>query len=388
MFFRITVGSSGPFNWETAAYFGKYPHQQGVQQFLGNHNNNLPGTSVTLGPYELAGITQWQSMFQQARTSDQVTHPEQSTTQLIEYAPTNLGPWTTLCTQTTHCVGDRGFFDLAFCDLRPAFTPTVQNCVYGTEPKDSAQLTVFLTGEIIAAALSALALPELAVILIPAAVGLWVNKQDLCGQPPTNLPAIDLGTITNPIGKLAQIVNTIMWPYLCRCIPGTPSPTPYPPPTFTPPTGWPTQPTYSCSNADVCATLVALSQKVDVINAALERAWAYIQLQQRYRLPFARVDGAVHNDLVGSGSFAISRLVGLRIDIVEATPTAVWEGEPEYLKDVGWASVSDEGAMLQEMRVTRGRQDWYPYECQLATRFGWFAKAGTRLRVTEIEVEA
>lgn len=386
-FFRLTASSAGPASWETAAYWSTLDVSPRGQQLLQSIRGIAPGDSRTMGPFELPNAQQWQAMFQQGRTTNAVLEPTQTIHQVIQWANTNLGPWTTLCTADVGQVGSQGFFDLAFCDLRPVFSPVVQNCVYGTRSKDPAIGAVFLTGELISAALAAVALPELAVILIPAAVGLWLNTTDLCGAPPTNLPPIDLATITNPLGKLSQIVAVIMWPFLCECIPGTPSPTPYPPPTFQPPSGWPSQPVYSCSNADVCATLVALSQKIDIINAALERTWAAVQLNQRYRLPFASIPGSIHSGLTGQGSFAIERLVGLRIDIEDASPTAVWEGEPEYLKDVGWVSVSDEGAMLQELRITRGRQDWYPYECQLATRFGFFCKDDTRLRITELKPE-
>lgn len=386
-FFRLTSSTPGPLACEYSAYWGKLPPQVGQQQLLATAGATAPGVARTLGPFELQNTLQWQSMFNQARTSPHQASPGQTVSQVVEYSATNLGPWTQLCSQTITNAGSSGFFDLVYCDLRPAFTPTVQNCIYGTQPKDPAIASVFLTGEIISAALASLALPELAVILIPAAVGLWLNTADLCGAPPTNLPAIDISTLTNPFGKLADIVATIMWPYFCQCTPGTPTPVPYPPPTFTPPTGWPSQPVYSCSNSDICATLIALSQKVDVINAALERTWAAVQLQQRYRLPFGSIPGTVHASLTGSGTIAIERLVGLRVDIEDATPTAVWEGEPEYLKDVGWVSVSDGGAMLQELRVTRGRQDWYPYECQLATLLGYFCKNDAVLRITELKPE-
>jgi hypothetical protein len=387
-FFRIGVSSAGPVGWETAAYFGKFPNQPGQQQLLETRHGLAPGAAITLGPYELDDNLTWQSMFQQARTTNAVISPGMTVSQVIEWSNTPLGPWTHLCTQTVPQVGAAGFFDLAFCDLNPAFPVVIVPCTYGTRPKDSAQLVVFLTQEAITAALATLLLPELAVILIPAAVGLYLNKADLCGALPPTVPQMELSDITNPGAKLAQIIAVIMWPTFCECAPGTPAPTPPPPPEFVFPPGWAVPPTYACSNEDLCAVLVQLQQKIDVINAAVQRVWLSSQLNQRYRLPFASVPGAVHSNLVGQGSFAISRLVGVRVDITEASPTAVWEGEPEYLKDVAWCSVSDEGAMLQEFRVTRGRQDFYPAECQLATRFGWFCKNGTVLRVTELEPEA
>ena len=387
-FFRAGVSSVGPASFESSAYFGKFPHVAGQQQLLATHGATPPGEAVTLGPFELADDLTWQAMFTQERTGNHQASPGQTCVQVIEWSNTALGPWTQLCTQTVAQTGTGGFFDTVSCDIRPAFPSSIVPCPYGVQPKDPAHLVVFLTQEAIAAALATLGLPELAVILIPAAVGLYLDKSALCGALPPQVPTPELTDIVNPGAKLAQYISVIMWPTFCECIPGTPTPTPPPLPTFVFPPGWAVPPTYACSNSDLCQVLIQLQQKVDVINAAVQRQWQLIQLQQRYRLPFASVQGAVHNNLTGSGTFAISRLVGLRIDIVDATPTAVWEGQPEYLKDVGWCSVSDGGAMLQELRITRGRQDWYPNECQLATFFGWFAKNEAVLRVTELEPEA
>jgi hypothetical protein len=108
---------------------------------------------------------------------------------------------------------------------------------------------------------------------------------------------------------------------------------------------------------------------------------------QRWKLPFAFVTGPVHSGLTDSGTIPISRLVGLRIAVTDSTPAGEFEGNPPYLKDQGWLSVSDGGAMLQETRITRGLQDWYPREMQLATVFGFFAKEGVTLTITELLTE-
>jgi hypothetical protein len=110
-------------------------------------------------------------------------------------------------------------------------------------------------------------------------------------------------------------------------------------------------------------------------------------IMQRWKLPFAFVTGTVHSGLTDSGTIPISRLVGLRVDVTDSTPAGEFEGNPPYLKDQGWLSVSDGGAMLQETRITRGSQDWYPREMQLATVFGFFAKDGVTLTITELLTE-
>jgi hypothetical protein len=260
-------------------------------------------------------------------------------------------------------------------------------CEFGTQLKDAGELVVMLTPEIIGAALAALAMPELSVFLVPLAVGLWLSKEELCGKPPTTMPQLEPSDLLNPFPKLTAAISAIMWPALCECIPGTPPPTPFPPPTWSPPPGWPVQPTYNCDPADLCESIRQIYRRLDQINTALEQQWALVKLQQRYRLPFAYVTGATHPNLSGSGSFAVSRLLGVRVDVTTPPPSFVLEGNPPYWWDLGWMSVSDGGGMLLEKRVTRDVMEWLPEHMPMALQFGYFFKAGVTANVTELQAE-
>lgn len=111
-------------------------------------------------------------------------------------------------------------------------------------------------------------------------------------------------------------------------------------------------------------------------------------LEQRWRLPFGTIDGAT-TPASGTGSFAVSRAVGLRIEVVTEPPgTRTSFGNPPYHFDLGWLSVTDGGGMLQEVRVTRPVQTWFPAQMQLATLVGYALKPGVVAYITELRVEA
>lgn len=109
---------------------------------------------------------------------------------------------------------------------------------------------------------------------------------------------------------------------------------------------------------------------------------------QRFRVPFAYIGGKQHTGLTGTGSFTISRLVGLQV-VVSSVPQSLrtLAGNPPYLWDVGWMSVSDGGGMLQQRRIARQSMVWIPDQTQDATLFGWFVNDGFTIDVVELEPE-
>jgi hypothetical protein len=92
----------------------------------------------------------------------------------------------------------------------------------------------------------------------------------------------------------------------------------------------------------------------------------------------------VHSGLTGSGNITVSDCIGFRIELTAGTPEATRPGNPTYLWDVGWASINDGGAMLQETRVTRSSYEWFPVAATLGTSFGYFANPGLTLQMTEL----
>lgn len=141
-------------------------------------------------------------------------------------------------------------------------------------------------------------------------------------------------------------------------------------------------PTLSCgSTADLCTAVRQLDQR-------LTQIYSLVTLVQRSAVPYAYIPGAVHSGLTGTGSFAISQLLGLRIQLSSThTGEPILPGNPPYLWDQGWLSVNDANGMLEEKRLTRTGMEWFPKFCHTATSFNWTVAAGVTMVVTELEAE-
>jgi hypothetical protein len=214
------------------------------------------------------------------------------------------------------------------------------------------------------------------------------NAQDLCGSGPPTIESIDLSTLEASASTLLAILKWVAWPNLCRCKSGSPAPTPYPPPFQPEPPGWPVSPTFTCSDVDVCATLIEHSKALAAIQKTLASIADVTTLTQRFKTPFAYIRGATHSGISDSGSFHITRLLGFEV-VVHAVPDGQRDlfGNPQYLWNLGWLSVSDGGGMLQELRPTRPQQIWLPQQCQEASLLGWALTPGVELEITELEAE-
>lgn len=159
----------------------------------------------------------------------------------------------------------------------------------------------------------------------------------------------------------------------------TPPPTPSTP---TQPTTIVLPPTLSCgTTADLCTAVRQLDQR-------LTQIYNLVTIIQRHSVPFAYVPGAVHSGLTGTGSFAISGLLGLRVQLSSTHPgEPILPGNPPYLWDQGWLSVNDSNGLLEEKRLTRTGMEWFPKFCETATSFNWSVAAGVVMVVTELEAE-
>jgi hypothetical protein len=179
-----------------------------------------------------------------------------------------------------------------------------------------------------------------------------------------------------------------MWPNLCECIPGTPTPTPFPPPTQTEPPGWPAQPTFSCSNADICTTLLDVQRQVAALGATLGEVAQLTTFIQRYQLPFAYIRGATHHATEGPGSFAISRLIGMQaLASFPADGHPILEGNPPYQMSKSWMAIQDSSGLLGEKRIVRHSQIWLPPDFATATSFSYELEPGVEVDFTELEAE-
>ena len=95
----------------------------------------------------------------------------------------------------------------------------------------------------------------------------------------------------------------------------------------------------------------------------------------------------MHGGLSGSGSLAISGLVGIQIDITSPLPPRQLEGTPPYIWDLGWMSILTPDGMIEERRITRDTQVWQPHLMNEATTLGYFFKEGVVGTITELQPE-
>ena len=65
----------------------------------------------------------------------------------------------------------------------------------------------------------------------------------------------------------------------------------------------------------------------------------------------------------------------------------VLPGNPDYLWNMGWMSVSDGQGMLEEKRITRDSMVWLPKSMQDALSFNYALDAGVTVNVRELAPE-
>jgi hypothetical protein len=267
----------------------------------------------------------------------------------------------------------------------PACGPAVP-CAYGTRLTSGAQFVYYLTPGFIDVILGARGLAWLA----PVFTAFWfttINAQDLCGALPPPWPTINLHTLETTYDSALKMLKAIMWPYVCECVPGTPAPSTPIPPSATQPTGWPAYPTFSCSNTDLCAAVLGIQKQLAAMQERLGQDLGLTTLIQRYRVPFAYIKGAKHSNLSASGSFSIPRCIGVLVEVKARTSETTLAGNPPYLWDVGWMSILTADGTIEERRLVRTTQLWFPQTMQDATTFGFFCTTGTVIDVTELYAE-
>ena len=260
-------------------------------------------------------------------------------------------------------------------------------CQYGTRLKGTSEFVFYLTPELITSWLTAIGAP----LLAPLFTAFWYSTLDaraVCGTGPPVLPPVQLGTLGESIDTLRQYLYAVAWPNICECVPGTPGPVPYPPPGLVAPPNWPSPPTFSCLDTDICATLESIQQQLAALSQAMASSRELVTLLQRYQLPFALVPGATHSGLSGKGNFAVSRLKGLRVSIRQRPPTPILPGPIPYVFDLGWIAATDGlSVLIEERRVSQDAFDWMPDDMQLATTFGYEFFPGVIADVLELQAE-
>src|SRR5215216_2983049 len=153
-----------------------------------------------------------------------------------------------------------------------------------------------------------------------------------------------------------------------------PPPTPFspapPPPPLDPPTG--------CTLDDVC-------EQLDALRLALLPLAEQVSIIRRYETPFRYRVGVTQLQVSLKGSMNVSRPLGMRVHVT-AYPTGnrTMEGNPTYVWDLGWLSISSPGGMLIEKRLSQLDFDWFPEQMPLATAFSWDLFPGVVANITPL----
>jgi len=185
-----------------------------------------------------------------------------------------------------------------------------------------------------------------------------------------------------------DIFKAISWLSFCQCVPGTPTPVPPPQPVVVVPPGFPTTPVFPCDNVDPCAALVSIQNQLVALSNSMASTSQLVTLLQRYSEPFAYIPGAIHSGIHVSGSFAVSRLVGMRVTVVDRPGAErLFSGVPNYISDLGWLSLLTGDGLIDEIRLTRDTQSWFPKLMPLATQFGISLRDGVVVDLQELEAE-
>lgn len=266
-------------------------------------------------------------------------------------------------------------------------TAAIVHCQFGTELKAPGTFIYYVTPGLIDVALAEIGQPWMA----PLFTGFYFSTIDagaLCSDGPPVPDPVDSTIWTAGLTERLEWLRAVLWNHFCQCKPGTPAPTPFPPPNPVQPPGGPTQPTFPCDPAQLCATLVQIQQQLAAVSQTLGQDYALDTLVQRYQSPFAVIHGAVHSNVSTSGTFAVSRLIGVQVEVQESPPTnQTFSGVPTYVSDLGWLSILTGDGLIDEIRLTRSLQIWLPRLMPLATQFGISLREGVTVRITELEAE-
>lgn len=303
----------------------------------------------------------------------------------IEVGPSPTGPWS-LCAEFDLTSVAGSATQWSACYPYHAAAPPPPPCQYGTRRRADKPLVAVIDSLLLQAALTLIP-GEWLGMLLNIWIGSTVDVQVLCASPPHDVPTIVTDMLINPGRGTFEILRRVLWDEMCECAPGPTTPTPYPPYNPTMPPGWPTSPTYPVNPTNPCLDLTEVRRKLDELLRITGQDYTVDVLNQRYSLPFATVNGAVHSGLSGEGSFAIAVLVGVQIVITGHPLGRELEGVPHYIWDLGWISCMDGNGFIQERRITRLNEVWMPRGFQEATILGYSFKTGVTARITELEAE-
>lgn len=95
--------------------------------------------------------------------------------------------------------------------------------------------------------------------------------------------------------------------------------------------------------------------------------------------------GAVYSGLTGDGVIGVSGLAGMEVEVTARPGSGiVLPGNPPYLWDIGWMSITNDDGMLEEHRITRAAFVWLPRAMELATSWTYTLNPDVEIRATAL----
>lgn len=281
-------------------------------------------------------------------------------------------------------------------------------CQYGTEPTSPGQEIVQITAQLVAQLI-----PEAGLWAIPIALlsmGLYISVPTLCSSPPPADPTwdpIDWITKSNTypgsegMRKTHDKLIRALWLKFCKCKPATgggSAPITYIDAHWEKPTWYVTDTQINISNTDIAVTL---NEVYRILNTNTWNTNNTYNTVTNNTTTITNIDnsvteikgcacgdeyihGTVHYALIDEDQFSVTDLVGIEVQILTRPGGIVLPGNPDYLWNMGWLTVKTDGYMVEERRLTRDQQIWFPHNPKGVTEVGWQLNPGVSISITEL----
>ena len=255
-------------------------------------------------------------------------------------------------------------------------------CATGVSLQTGASLVYYLTPGLIDTWLATVGMPWLA----PFFTAFWfttLNAESLCSAlPPLTFQTMVADPSALSLTGLNDLLRAIAWQNVCQCNGGGISP---PAPTQAEQPGTPSLPTTTCSNVDLCATVVDIWQDLAMTEKKVNEIYQLVLLIQRQSVPFAYLESTVHSSLTGTGFISVSGILGIKLSFTGgSTDVGQVEGTPITNFDAGWINFGDANGYRDRHRITTTPELIFPPAAGDITRVGYTLPPTVTATITEL----
>lgn len=143
--------------------------------------------------------------------------------------------------------------------------------------------------------------------------------------------------------------------------------------------------TFYCNGAGPGTVITPCCPPDPVLQNRLDALLAMVTLIQRQIVPFAYVSGTSHAGLTGTGSFAISGLLGVKVALtIDSTALGVRAGTPAELFDRGFVTLGTADGYPSDYRLEHNPTIILPPRCSAFTTLGYTLHSGVTATITEL----